>query len=71
MPARQRCNLPYGLLALAGYLAGAAVAAKYPAALFVLLPLAVWVFVGRLWVGARVQGSGFRVQERKAASIRD
>ncbi len=56
---------PTGLLLLAGYLAGAAVAAKYPAALLVLLPLAGWVFVGRL---LRVQGSGFRVQQRKRAS---
>ena len=33
----------FSLLALAGYLAGAAVATKYPAALFVLLPLAFWI----------------------------
>ncbi|MHB1035395.1 MAG: glycosyltransferase family 39 protein [Pirellulales bacterium] len=32
-------------LPLAGFLAGAAVACKYPAALFVVLPLAAWVFV--------------------------
>ncbi|MEN6452340.1 MAG: hypothetical protein ABFC96_17755 [Thermoguttaceae bacterium] len=38
---------PRRLLLLAGYLAGATVAAKYPAALFVLLPLAAWVFFGR------------------------
>ncbi len=31
--------------ALSGFFAGAAVATKYPAALFVLLPLGVWVFV--------------------------
>jgi hypothetical protein len=34
--------------ALAGYLAGAAVATKYPAALFVLLPLAGWVLLSNL-----------------------
>lgn len=32
-------------LILAGFLAGAAVSTKYPAALFVLLPLAVWVLL--------------------------
>jgi 4-amino-4-deoxy-L-arabinose transferase-like glycosyltransferase len=41
-----RCTHPTSLIALAGYLAGAAVATKYPAVLFVLLPLAAWVFVG-------------------------
>ncbi|MBU4271927.1 MAG: hypothetical protein KKA28_08710 [Planctomycetes bacterium] len=34
--------------ALSGFFAGAAVATKYPAALFVLLPLGVWVFVSGL-----------------------
>ena len=62
-----RSTHPTGLLLLAGYLAGAAVAAKYPAALLVLLPLAVWVFVGRLW---RVQGSGFRVQRGKTHPLK-
>jgi len=37
---------------LSGYFAGAAVATKYPAALFVLLPLGVWVFVGGLKRGS-------------------
>ncbi|MEN6497429.1 MAG: glycosyltransferase family 39 protein [Thermoguttaceae bacterium] len=32
-----------GRLLMAGYLAGSAVATKYPAALFVLMPLAAWV----------------------------
>lgn len=32
-----------GRLLLAGYLAGSAVATKYPAALFVLVPLGVWI----------------------------
>jgi len=32
-----------GLVALAGFLAGAAVSSKYPAALFVALPLTVWI----------------------------
>ena len=32
-----------GHLALAGWMAGAAVSCKYPAALFVVLPLAVWI----------------------------
>ena len=36
---------PVTFLILAGYLAGAAVASKYPAVLFVLLPLAVWVAI--------------------------
>lgn len=36
---------PLPLFALAGYMAGAAVATKYPAVLFVLLPLAVWVLL--------------------------
>jgi hypothetical protein len=45
LPPQQavRFTHPTGCLALAGYLAGAAVAAKYPAVLFVLLPLAAWV----------------------------
>jgi hypothetical protein len=34
-------------VALSGYLAGGAVATKYPAVLFVLIPLAVWIVVGR------------------------
>lgn len=42
-------------LILAGYLAGAAVATKYPAVLFVLLPLAAWTFFGRLWARTSVQ----------------
>jgi hypothetical protein len=36
------------LVALSGYLAGGAVATKYPAVLFVLVPLAAWAFVGCL-----------------------
>ena len=55
-------NLPTACLVLAGYLAGAAVATKYPAVLFVLLPLAAWTFFGRL--GGRSgsgSGSGFRI----------
>ncbi|MEN6365802.1 MAG: glycosyltransferase family 39 protein [Thermoguttaceae bacterium] len=36
-----------GALGLAGYLAGAAVATKYPAALFVVAPLGVWVACDR------------------------
>jgi hypothetical protein len=42
-------------LILAGYLAGAAVATKYPAVLFVLLPLAAWTFFGRLWARSSVR----------------
>ena len=56
------CMHPVAYLALAGYMAGAAVATKYPGVLFVLLPLAVWTFCGRLWANTRVQGSEFRVQ---------
>jgi len=37
-------------LVLAGYLAGSAVSTKYPAALFVFLPLAVWVALAS-WLG--------------------
>ncbi len=39
-----RSTHPAALLALAGYLAGAAVATKYPAVLFVLIPLAIWTW---------------------------
>ena len=66
-----RSTHPTGLLILAGYLAGAAVATKYPAVLFVLLPLAVWAFFGRLGASASGQGSGIRGQDWKSASIRD
>jgi hypothetical protein len=48
---------PAGLVALAGYLAGGAVATKYPAVLFVLIPLAIWTFIGRSW---RKESSGDR-----------
>jgi len=44
---RGKHSLPYVLLA--GYLAGGAVACKYPAVLFVVLPLMLWV----LWAGSR------------------
>ncbi len=56
------CTCPTAYLALAGYFAGAAVAVKYPAVLFVLLPLAAWTFVGRLWAGMRGQGAEIRGQ---------
>jgi len=36
-------RLPTPFMLLAGYLAGGAVACKYPAVLFVVLPLAVWI----------------------------
>jgi len=36
---------PLRLAILAGYLAGSAVATKYPAALFVLVPLTIWVWM--------------------------
>jgi len=40
----------YPRLLLAGYLAGGAVACKYPALLFVVVPLAVWIsLAGRSW----------------------
>lgn len=40
----------YPRLLLAGYLAGGAVACKYPALLFVVVPLAVWILLaGRSW----------------------
>ena len=67
VPAGQAGNhgcvhAPFGYVILAGYLAGAAVATKYPAVLFVLLPLAVWGFFGRLGAtpAVRVRGSGVR-----------
>ena len=37
----------FGSLRLAGYLAGAAVSCKYPAVLFVALPLALWILLSR------------------------
>lgn len=40
---QQPISIGAGKLALAGFLAGAAVSCKYPAALFVALPLTVWV----------------------------
>ncbi len=40
---------PTALVALAGYLAGGAVATKYPAVLFVLVPMAIWTLFGRSW----------------------
>ncbi len=43
----------YSRLLLAGYLAGGAVACKYPAVLFVLLPLAVWLLLLRVNDGLR------------------
>jgi len=48
LPSQQETH-PTALVALAGYLAGGAVATKYPAVLFVLIPLAVWTLVGRSW----------------------
>jgi len=42
---------PQGFLLLSGYLAGAAVATKYPALLFVLTPLAGWVLLHQLLTG--------------------
>lgn len=52
VPSRDRCGSQprppgrgYGRLLLAGYLAGSAVSCKYPAVLFVVLPLAVWLFI--------------------------
>jgi len=43
----------YSYLLLAGYLAGGAVACKYPAVLFVVLPLAVWLLLLRVNDGLR------------------
>ena len=52
---------PMAFVILAGYLAGGAVATKYPAVLFVLIPLAVWTFVGHYKRGQRsgVRGQGW------------
>ena len=58
LPADQPGSSPgVGLLALAGFLAGAAVSSKYPAAVFVALPLTVWIGVSggrRGWKAAGV-----------------
>ena len=51
---------PLAMVALAGYLAGAAVSTKYPAVLFVLIPLAIWVFVGHRPLRGRGAGDGGR-----------
>ena len=48
LPSQQETH-PSALVALAGYLAGSAVATKYPAVLFVLIPMAIWTLVGRSW----------------------
>jgi len=42
---RQQKGPSMSLLALAGYLAGGAVACKYPAVLFVVIPLATWILM--------------------------
>jgi len=39
----------YGLILLSGYLAGAATSVKYPPALFLVVPLAVWILLARGW----------------------
>ena len=44
--SKQEENRGMGVLLMAGYLAGGAVSCKYPAVLFVVFPLAVWVFCG-------------------------
>ena len=38
-------EVSYGRAALAGYLAGAAAACKYPGAVFVVLPVGVWLAI--------------------------
>jgi hypothetical protein len=58
---------PTAFVVLAGYLAGGAVATKYPAVLFVFVPLAAWTFVAQY---RRVHGSGVKGQEQKNASPR-
>ena len=61
---------PAALVALAGYLAGGAVATKYPAVLFVLIPLAIWTFVGRSWRKETRQGSAVGSNESCLEGIR-
>jgi hypothetical protein len=51
-------------IVLSGYLAGAAVATKYPAALFVLIPLAAWVFLWKKGSWFRVQGNQWPVHQK-------
>ena len=48
-------------IVLSGYLAGGAVATKYPAVLFVLIPLAAWVFLWRKGTGDGVRGNQWSV----------
>ena len=55
-------RLPTCHLILAGYLAGAAAATKYPAVLFVLLPLAAWAFFKPLGANTSGQGRGSGVR---------
>ena len=55
---------PLPLVVLAGYLAGGAVSCKYPAVVFVALPLLVWIAVATLLGG----GAG-RAMRRPTASL--
>jgi hypothetical protein len=61
---RQQRNTCFA--AMAGYLAGAAVATKYPAALFVLLPLLAWV-VWRSFGGVDCQQHETQPKTRRAS----
>jgi hypothetical protein len=45
-------------IAMSGYLAGGAVATKYPAVLFVLIPLAAWTVIGQFRRGRGAEVSG-------------
>jgi 4-amino-4-deoxy-L-arabinose transferase-like glycosyltransferase len=62
--ASQSSKTSASLLILSGYLAGSAVATKYPAVLFVLIPLVVWVLL------RKDQGRKDRVPATGSASPR-
>jgi len=55
---------PLPMVVLAGYLAGGAVSCKYPAVVFVALPLLVWIAVAAL-----LGGGAWRVPGRPMASM--
>jgi hypothetical protein len=67
-PLRLTRPMETACVALGGYFAGAAVATKYPAALFVLLPLAILAFIGRLWERIELDGGWGMEGERRRAS---
>jgi hypothetical protein len=61
---------PTALVILAGYLAGGAVATKYPAVLFVVIPLALWILAGRAWQKDRGRDRWSAAREQPQADPR-